>query len=112
MLAADIGAGGRDAASLRADRLDDLALVERIADADRPGFAGGVLAAGLDVAAGVDEEIPDAGGANEIGGVADGPALDDAGRIERPVGPADVEIAVRLALRPLGERQHLAHLAR
>ncbi len=45
MLAAHIGAGGGDAASLRRHRLDDLVRVERVADADHPVVAFRVPAA-------------------------------------------------------------------
>jgi hypothetical protein len=62
---------------LRRHGLNDFSFVERVADADLPVFAIGVLAAGLDVAAGIDKKVPRAGTADKTRGVADGPALDD-----------------------------------
>ena len=84
--------------------------MERVLDAGAPLLALGVAAGRLDVAASIDEEVPGARLAEEVRGVANGPALDDAGRIERAVWPPNVEIAVRLRIRLLGQRKDLAHV--
>src|SRR6202035_3929094 len=90
-------------------RLDDLTLVERVADADAPISAVRVVPGGLDIAARIDEEIPDAGSAQPPRRVKDGPALDDAAGVQEPLRPPDVEIAIGLAPGALGERQHVLH---
>ncbi len=109
MLPANVGAGRSDAASARIDHLDDLRLIERTAYSDAPLFPERVAATCLDVSPGIDVEVPDPRASDDLSGIADRPALDDAGRIERSVQWADVEEAVRLQSGLLRQRQDFAH---
>src|SRR5271165_269839 len=108
MLTARGGPRRGDAASLRSHPRDEFVRVKRIANPNYPSVAFLVIAAALDVAASVDVEVLRPGSANEIGRVADGPALDDSGRIKLAIRPADFKIPLAFALRLLGEFQHLA----
>src|ERR1700678_4571240 len=95
--AVSIGGGGGDAAASRRHGLDDLLRVEWVANADRPILPIAILAAGLDVAAGIEEKVPDTRTMDDMGSIADGPPRHDAGRVQEPIRAADLEIAAGLA---------------
>src|SRR5580698_8131922 len=109
MLAAQIIAGGGDAAALGYQHLDDLIGLEGIAHAHRPILALVIDAMTLDVAAGRDAKIREAHFDELPGGVPDRPALDHAAGIDRAVGAANVEIARRFLLGLFTQGKNLAH---
>ncbi len=66
----------------------------------------------MNVAASIDGKVVDALASKQLGGVLDGPALYETGRVERAVGPDDVEVAMRLLLGAIAALQNAAHFGR
>jgi hypothetical protein len=67
--------------------------VLRVADADPPAAVRAGPAARDDIAAGIDAEVRGAGGGQPLRGAVDGPALDQAGRVQPAGGPRREEAA-------------------
>ena len=64
-----------------------------VADADAPAAVRAGPAARDDIAAGIDAEVRGAGGGQPLRGAVDGPALDQAGRVQPAGGPRREEAA-------------------
>src|SRR3954451_3752341 len=94
MVAALIGPGRSDRAVTRGHSCSDPLRIPRVADADAPWLAGPRVAAGDDVARGVDAVVANAGGVEEADGGLHGPAFDEPRWIDHSVVAmsADVEI--------------------
>ena len=87
VLAALVGAGGRDGPVGDGQHGGDLVGTVGMADPDPPRPPGLRLAAGDDVATGVDPVVATAGAVDQPGGLLDRPALDEPRRVEPAVRP-------------------------
>ena len=109
VLAADVGARGREREVVRLDHGRDPVVQHRVLDAGSPGGLGQRGAAGADVAAGVDRVVLDPARLEQLAAAVDRPALDEARGVdleERRV--TGVEEAARLLAQLVAAREHPA----
>jgi hypothetical protein len=104
MVSARVRGGGGDGGVVDFEHRGDALAKCRVLDTHPPGAPDDPH-----VAAGVDGKALVAGVAQQLCGAIDGPALDEAGRIEAPRRER-VEVAARLLVQALAEGQHPLHV--
>ena len=112
VLAAEVGAGGREREVVRLDDGRDQIGLPRVLDAGAPRALGERSAAHADVAAGVDRVVPQAVPVEQLAAAVDRPALDETGRVDaRQRLEARVEVTAGLLAQLVATGEDGPHVA-